>query len=382
MPRLRIRNFGPVRDGLKTDDGFIFINQVTLIIGNQATGKSSVAKLYSTFCWLEKSLDGTDYPSVMSMEEFASLLKYHRIDSYLSFASEIDYTGSLFDFSYMKGRLTIKGKESENYIRPKILYVPADRIFCTALQNPDSIKGLARNTFDFLVDYGTAKAAISSSGFRLPVNGFSFRYDENTKKSFVLDEDKNYEIEITDASSGLQSLSPLALTSSFFSSRQNDGDGRFREISVEQKRKIDSGKPESRVVNSRLINIVEEPEQNLYPASQAEVLYYLLKTLECSDNSLLITTHSPYLLSYLTLAAKSAELVSKGVSSERVAAVAHTDSFIAPGRISIYETADDGTIHLVEPYESLPGDDNSLNRALSDTNEIFASLMELEEELS
>ena len=32
-----------------------------------------------------------------------------------------------------------------------------------------------------------------------------------------------------------------------------------------------------RIINSRFINVVEEPEQNLYPESQAEVLYYLLQ---------------------------------------------------------------------------------------------------------
>ncbi len=108
---------------------------------------------------------------------------------------------------------------------------------------------------------------------------------------------------IADASSGLQSLSPPALTSWFFSSGETNIKDGYAEISVAQKRRTDSGVPENRVVNSRLISIVEEPEQNLYPRVRAGVLYYLLGTLKKEDNFLVITTHSPYLLSCLTLSA-------------------------------------------------------------------------------
>lgn len=104
MPGLRIRDFGPIRKGLQTDSGFIEFNRMTLFMGNQATGKSTAAKLYSTFSWLEKSLDSGAYSDGVSGNEFLSLLKYHRIESYLRSSSEIDYSGTLFDFSYKNGR--------------------------------------------------------------------------------------------------------------------------------------------------------------------------------------------------------------------------------------------------------------------------------------
>jgi predicted ATPase len=62
MARMRIRNFGPIGNGLDTDDGYMDFNRVTLFVGNQATGKSTAAKLYSTFSRLEKSLDSGAYP--------------------------------------------------------------------------------------------------------------------------------------------------------------------------------------------------------------------------------------------------------------------------------------------------------------------------------
>lgn len=56
MSRIKIKNFGPIINGNQTNDGWIDIKKVTLFIGNQGSGKSTVAKLISTFMWLEKAL--------------------------------------------------------------------------------------------------------------------------------------------------------------------------------------------------------------------------------------------------------------------------------------------------------------------------------------
>ena len=45
MSRIKIKNFGPVREGGQTNDGWIDIKKVTVFIGNQGSGKSTVAKL-------------------------------------------------------------------------------------------------------------------------------------------------------------------------------------------------------------------------------------------------------------------------------------------------------------------------------------------------
>ena len=53
----------------------------------------------------------------------------------------------------------------------------------------------------------------------------------------------------------------------------------------------------SKYLNTCLINIVEEPEQNLFPESQKQLLYSLLKFNNLlSGNKLILTTHSPYLI--------------------------------------------------------------------------------------
>ncbi|MDR9865942.1 ATP-binding protein, partial [Pseudomonas baetica] len=47
MPRLRVKHFGPIRDGVK-NNGWIELKRVTVFVGNQGSGKSTLAKLYES----------------------------------------------------------------------------------------------------------------------------------------------------------------------------------------------------------------------------------------------------------------------------------------------------------------------------------------------
>lgn len=59
--RLFLKNFGPIGPGLSDNGGWIDFQRVTVFIGNQGAGKSTVAKLFSTFSWMEKALVRGDY---------------------------------------------------------------------------------------------------------------------------------------------------------------------------------------------------------------------------------------------------------------------------------------------------------------------------------
>lgn len=78
--RLIVKSFGPVKD---LD---IIFKKVTLFIGDQGTGKSCVAKLFSTFKWLEKVLSQKKY-KLSYFEQYnrfkTKLCAYHRIDSFI-----------------------------------------------------------------------------------------------------------------------------------------------------------------------------------------------------------------------------------------------------------------------------------------------------------
>lgn len=61
MGRIKIKNFGPIKDGLQDNNGWLDIKKVTLFIGNQGSGKSTIAKLISLFMWIEKALVRGEY---------------------------------------------------------------------------------------------------------------------------------------------------------------------------------------------------------------------------------------------------------------------------------------------------------------------------------
>ncbi|WRH68347.1 MAG: AAA family ATPase [Planktothrix sp. GU0601_MAG3] len=49
MSQIKVKNFGPIKSGFTDNDNFIDIRKITIFIGNQGTGKSSIAKLISTY---------------------------------------------------------------------------------------------------------------------------------------------------------------------------------------------------------------------------------------------------------------------------------------------------------------------------------------------
>lgn len=430
MAKLKIKKFGPIQEGFSDGDGFLEISPVTVICGNQATGKSTIAKLYSTCAWLEKKIDSGEFPKRILKSTFVDSLAYHKIDCYLKKESEIQYIGESCVITYSDQRISVELIKESDYIRPKIVYIPAERNFCTSIENASSLKGLAKDTFDFLSDYMVAANSLKNAKYKLPLNGYEYRYDSKSNTSYVAENAKNYEIDIVNASSGLQSLSPMALTSAYYSQFIANDKTYNTEFSFDQERRWKEGMnkignqygmPENslqflsdaltqyrnkikgvvnletardraiykwlvRIINSRFVNVVEEPEQNLYPESQAEVLYYLLQCFNTQsynttakiENKLLITTHSPYILAYLTQSAKAAELLSRGVPEKEIEKIVPVNAVVPGEKIHIYETKTDGTIKLLKPYKSLPSDENELNKALEAQNESFSELLELE----
>ena len=56
MSKIKIKNFGPIRDGFVNNNGWMDIEKVTVFIGDQGSGKSTVAKMISEYFLLEKRL--------------------------------------------------------------------------------------------------------------------------------------------------------------------------------------------------------------------------------------------------------------------------------------------------------------------------------------
>lgn len=122
MIKIRIQNFGPIKGGYKGNSGWLEIKKVTLFIGNQGSGKSTVAKLISTFSWIEKALVRGDYNKKWFERKNKlknQYLNYHRLENYFKINgydhSLIEYEGDAFNIRYENGSLHIEEVENKPY---------------------------------------------------------------------------------------------------------------------------------------------------------------------------------------------------------------------------------------------------------------------------
>jgi predicted ATPase len=112
MSKIRIKNFGPIKSGLQENDGWLDIKKVTVFIGDQGSGKSTVAKALSTFTWIEKALVRGDYTQKWFERKNKlknQILNYHRLENYFSTGSQssvIHYKGLAYNIYYENDSLS------------------------------------------------------------------------------------------------------------------------------------------------------------------------------------------------------------------------------------------------------------------------------------
>ncbi|MDR0307568.1 MAG: ATP-binding protein [Chitinispirillales bacterium] len=215
MSKIKIKNFGPVKCGFQSGDGWLDINKVTVFVGNQGSGKSTVAKLISTFTWIEKALVRKDYDLkwLEKKNRFKNqFLAYHRIENYLCSDTIIEYAGDAYSIKYANGLMSITETKNEIYPLPQIMYVPAERNFLTYIKGAKELKLSSEALQEFNTEYYNAQQDMKSV-VELPINDTVIEYDKLNDTLNLKGE--SYKVKLTDASSGFQSFVPLYLVSSY-----------------------------------------------------------------------------------------------------------------------------------------------------------------------
>ena len=114
---LKIKNYGPLEKGTsELETGFLRVPKYTFLIGDQGSGKSTVAKLFSTFSWIEKALvRKTIEKKNLDSEGLTTLLKSQNLPKeYLSDATEIEFRGDAYNISIVKKKISITESDSMN----------------------------------------------------------------------------------------------------------------------------------------------------------------------------------------------------------------------------------------------------------------------------
>lgn len=309
IERLVVKNFGPIKDAN------LDIRRYTLFIGKQASGKSTIAKLLAIFRSAAFILEGQD-----AKPNYSRFFQLYGIDNYFSEtplrSTYLEYTNLDYKIGFDKqSGWKITKEESyqerissiderlrlviENYIKKqgttdepskdlfnsiydanKILYfeglitskqayIPANRTLYSLIdENAFSLGNLPIPLFlrEFGKEFEIAKSTIKNH--YIDFLNVKYSYEGSKNRIYYSDTES---LLLSESASGLQAIVPMILA-------------------IENLKKVNSA------------FIVEEPELNLFPTTQKQVINFLVRcSNEVVKNDMVITTHSPYVLSALNL---------------------------------------------------------------------------------
>lgn len=331
MPTIHIQNVGPLKD-----TGEIPIQRVTLILGPQGAGKSTLMKILCYCRWVEKVIirDPDQLKWYKTYKHFyKSLREFYRLPKeFFSPQSSIIYRGDVITISWTgKGNqnavITVGKASNKLQHNPKLAFVPAERNLVSAVQNIDrSYRSSSSDVlFNFIFELEEAKRGYTKEN-KLPLSIMPelFYYTNQEKENLIWYEAESRTIDAFYVASGIQSAFPLDVISSYL----HDVIGTRLSLSASQillrmMSLVSAGKKVPEDIETRLEKMerelqyssmqlyIEEPEQNLFPEAQRNLMLRLLQTMSWVKekekeiwehpyaSSLVFTTHSPYLLSVL-----------------------------------------------------------------------------------
>lgn len=387
MKHLHLENIGPITI---VD---IDLKRYNIFIGPQSSGKSTIAKMISFCTWIEKRALTTLSENVFSnKQEFIEHVEeYHKMHDYFNEKSVIDYNSQNIHILYRDSKLSIKILDKTSYKRKKILYIPSDRNLVAMPRLDRLVLETNTNLRSFIFDWFDARGAYDKS-HRLSILDLNmeYYYDKDAKKvsqdRIIHTNGKTYDIALSDASSGLQSITPLTLLLSYYTNQYFIDYGKTTSYKKDEEKKeleekigilypviIEDAQNAKGLYNAierrSLFNklttphstdfIIEEPEQNLFPEAQESLLYWTIERIKDPEraNSIVITTHSPYILFALNNCLIGG-LVGDKLESQ---ALQSRKSWLRPSDVAVYEIHD-GALKSIQDEDGLLNN-NYLNLA-------------------
>ena len=366
MATIHIKNVGPLKD-----TGEIALNKLMLVIGKQSSGKSTFMKVLCHCRWVEKTLmvdddsSATDYGKEKKFLE--SLMTFHRFNSdFFSSDSYIRYDGDYITIEQNGDEtdavITRKYNFEDRRYNTKLCFIPSERNLISAVKNLDkSYKATELDVLlNYLLEWDEVKDFYSTKNpLRLSV-ARNIQYFNDGGADLIYLSQNGKKLPVLYASSGVQSAMPIEVMIDRYSAIV----GERASISKHDWRHIFDEMKNSNVEQSAITKkagkayyqsaqfFIEEPEQNLYPDSQKDLLLNIVRHLVKSnkkgncDSSVVLTTHSPYILSVLNVLMAEAKLYNyhmDGHYSSEIEEFVSYDYYMSPENYSAYYINDNGT---------------------------------------
>jgi len=268
LEKLKVKNLGPIKEAK------IETKKVNVFIGENATGKSIIAKLlqvkrenenlndYNLNEFIVKGNTSFIY-KIEGFPKKENTLLDKVLKSFEKDVSREFLKKNKKDFSKLKKEVE---EILENLLAQKnSYYIPVERnlvpFFSSYGINLLASKiPLPQYVIEFATEFRLAKDKIKSK----KILDFEYKFESEEDRIYI---DNNSFISLKNASSGIQTILPIYLTVEYLN---KDGNKHY---------------------------ILEEPELNLFPKEQFELIKYMIKNSE----SIIFITHSPYVLYSLNI---------------------------------------------------------------------------------
>ena len=381
MATILIKNLGPIKD-----TGLINLTDVLLVIGRQSSGKSTFMKVLCFCRWIEKkimtSFDNTIQAYTHNKRFTRELKQFHRIDEmYFKEGTEIIYDGDMVTISLtgvdQNAKINRKLEAWEDRYNSKLSYIPAERNLVSAVQNiNDTYKAKERDSiFNFIQEWYEAKDTYGSDNKLTLSLTDDFKYYSDEGLDYVV-LPNGKPITSFYASSGVQSIMPIdvmtdyvmgvvgkvvkfsmsdlmnRLMESLDTDVRNENVHGAHEVTEEELAPI---REKMKYQSAQLF--IEEPEQNLYPDAQRKLVQNIIRHLKAVKSvgkhrsMVVLTTHSPYVLSTLNVLMADAAAVEKKPSDERLKDVVDESTLLPTDAFSAYFINKDGVFEDIKDME-------------------------------
>lgn len=314
---LRIKHFGPIKE-VNLEEVMPF----SFFIGESGSGKSTILKVLALMRHIYKQLNLRSYLKLGNVIDKTIDLS---MGEYLRNGGMNDYITEQTELSYIKGdyeiKYTIKGLEGTRKVIPasdlsleKISFLSDKRAaIASLLANNSDGAALGFYLHETFKDFKEAAELIK----QIEMSFLNVRYYEKKalnggRQFYIGNIDDTYGIHFEDASSGIQTMTPLTLIAEYYS-KYFDIVKEFNRSIVDLLGRNDSlasFKHDMNVgdITNRSIHlIIEEPELSLFPKAQRSAINMLVRKCINANTAmtLAIATHSPYIINHLNLLLKA-----------------------------------------------------------------------------
>jgi predicted ATPase len=351
--KLIIRNFGPIKDVE------LELGKFNVLIGENATGKSTVAKLLI-------AIGNTSYRELFDLKNdenfdeitnrFFGHLKLVGIYNYLYANTEIFFSSSKCVFTYLNksAKVNLIAADYTTSLLYDFTYIPSERSLAILLL--DSLYALIETKASLpqlFLRFGNKfqTSRISSNQFDYS-NIIQVNYSYKDSQDIVI-LSNGKEISIHEASSGIQGSIALLTVFDYVSKQETS-------------------------INNLIV--IEEPEINCFPKTQFELVKHFVFTNKSDQikgykNQLLITTHSPYILTSLNNLMYAYQV---GQNHQKdVSKVIDQKYWINPKDVSAYQLLTDGTAKNIIDEELKQIDAGKLDEISRSINEEWDKISDI-----